>query len=49
MLKLILKEGNSSNLKKKLDDFNNTCGDFPGGPVVKNLPCNCRGHGSIPG
>ena len=22
---------------------------FPGGPVVKNLPCNARGVGSIPG
>ena len=29
MLKLILKEGNSSNLKKKLDEFNNACRDFP--------------------
>ena len=24
-------------------------GDFPGGPVVKNLPCNAGGRGSIPG
>ena len=23
-------------------------GDFPGGPVVKNLPCNVKGVGSIP-
>ena len=23
--------------------------DFPGGPVVKNLPCNARDTGSIPG
>ena len=23
--------------------------DFPGGPVVKNLPCNSGGEGSIPG
>ena len=23
--------------------------DFPGGPVVKNLPYNARGTGSIPG
>ena len=22
--------------------------DFPGGPVVKNLPCNARDPGSIP-
>ena len=25
------------------------CGDFPGGPVVKNLPCNAGDAGSIPG
>ena len=25
------------------------CRDFPGGPVVKNLPCNARDTGSIPG
>ena len=24
-------------------------GDFPGGPVVKNLPCNAGDQGSIPG
>ena len=24
-------------------------GDFPGGPVVKNPPCNARDMGSIPG
>ena len=24
-------------------------GDFPGGPVVKNLPCNAGDKGSIPG
>ena len=24
------------------------CGDFPGGPVIKNLPCNARDVGSIP-
>ena len=24
-------------------------GDFPGGPVVKNLPANAGGTGSIPG
>ena len=35
MLRLILKDGNSSNCKKKLDDFNNACRDFPSGPVVK--------------
>ena len=23
-------------------------GDFPGGPVVKNLPCNARDVGSTP-
>ena len=23
--------------------------DFPGGPTVKNLPCNSGGEGSIPG
>ena len=26
-----------------------TPGDFPGGPVVKNLPCNVGNTGSIPG
>ena len=25
------------------------CRDFPGGPVVKNLPCNAGNVGSIPG
>ena len=25
------------------------CGDFPGGPVVSNLPCNEGDTGSIPG
>ena len=25
------------------------CGDFPGGPVVKNLPCNAGDVGSSPG
>ena len=24
-------------------------GDFPGGPVVKNLPCNAGDEGLIPG
>ena len=24
-------------------------GDFPGGPLVKNLPCNTGDMGSIPG
>ena len=24
-------------------------GDFPGGPVVKNPPCNAGNMGSIPG
>jgi len=27
----------------------NTTQDFPGGPVVKNLPCNAGDLGSIPG
>ena len=26
-----------------------TLGDFPGGPVVKNLPSNVEDAGSIPG
>ena len=30
------------NLKKK------KCRDFPGGPVVRNPPCNARDTGSIP-
>ena len=25
------------------------CWDFPGGPVVKNLPCNAGDAGSTPG
>ena len=25
------------------------CGDFPGSPVVKNLPCNAGDMGSSPG
>ena len=28
---------------------NPTRGNFPGGPVVKNLPCNAGDVGSIPG
>ena len=28
---------------------NGKCGDFPGGPVVKNLPCNAGDAGLIPG
>ena len=27
----------------------NSDGDFPGGPVVKNLPSNARDTGAIPG
>ena len=30
-------------------EVKNTCGDFPGGPVVKTLPSNAGGAGSIPG
>ena len=26
-----------------------SCGDFLGGPVLKNLPCNAGDLGSIPG
>ena len=26
-----------------------TPGDFPGGPIVKNLPCNAGDVGSVPG
>ena len=28
---------------------NNITGDFPGGPVVKNLPCSAEDTGLIPG
>ena len=35
----------STQVKKKT----NQCWGFPGGPVVKNLPCNTRDAGSIPG
>lgn len=48
MLRLILKDGNSSNCKKKLDDFNNACRYFPSGPVVKKLPANVGSTGSSP-
>ena len=27
----------------------NSCEDFPGGPVIKNMPCNKGDVGSIPG
>ena len=30
-------------------DKNPPARDFPGGPVVKNLPCNTKDMGSIPG
>ena len=30
-------------------EVKNTCGDFPGGPVVKTLPSNAGGAGLIPG
>ena len=39
-------------LKNKLSFFgvkSIPLGDFPGGPVVKNLPCNAGNVGSIPG
>ena len=29
--------------------FKVNLGDFPGGPVVKNPPCNAGNRGSIPG
>ena len=29
--------------------FKDTQGDFPGGPVVKNPPCNEGDMGSVPG
>ena len=35
-----------TNIKKST---NNKCWDFPGGPVVKNLPSNAGDTGSIPG
>ena len=31
------------------DIIKNIMRDFPGGPVVKSLPCNARGMGSILG
>ena len=30
-------------------DLNSECQDFPGGPVVKNLPCSAGDTGLIPG
>ena len=35
-------------IKKELLKLKNI-GDFPGGPVVKNPPCNAGDVGSIPG
>ena len=31
------------------DIIKNIMRDFPGGPMVKSLPCNAWGMGSIPG
>ena len=33
----------------KVQDQKSYGRDFPGGPVVKNLPCNAEYMGSIPG
>ena len=38
----------SSKECEKLRIIQVVCGDFPGGPVVKNSPCNAGGPGSIP-
>ena len=35
----------NTNRKKKIT----STGDFPGGPMVKNLPSNAEDMGSIPG
>ena len=35
--------------EEKEDALKCTLGDFPGGPVVKTLPSNAGGQGSIPG
>ena len=32
-----------------LEKLQKSCEDFPGGPVVKNLPSNAGDMGSIPG
>ena len=40
-------EGNILNLTK-VSIKNPTAQDFPVGPVVKNLPAKCRGHGFDP-
>ena len=34
-------------VKQKIKDLDN--GGFPGGPVIKNLPCNTRDTDSLPG
>jgi hypothetical protein len=34
---------------KNIYIYIHTFGDFPGGPVVKNLPCNTGETGLIPG
>ena len=37
----------SSKECEKLRIIQVVCGDFPGGPVVKNSPCNAREEGLI--
>ena len=34
---------------KYFEDVYNLWGDFPGGPVVRDLPCNAEAADSIPG
>ena len=36
-------------IKNTITEMKNAFGDFPCGPEVKNLPCNTRGTGLIPG
>ena len=38
----------SSKECEKLRIIQGVCGNFPGGPVVKNSPCNAGDSGSIP-
>ena len=44
-----IKNAGASSLCKKVELFKGSGRDFPGGPVVKNLPCNAGDVCSLPG
>ena len=41
--------GQSTLLEARVQQRTKQSQDFPGGPMVKNLPCNAEDVGSIPG